>query len=275
MQKLRILQLPYPVTVIAVGTLISRFGTSMVLPYITILLVQIKHLPIFLTGITIGCSYLAQAFGASITGRLFDQARPLKLMKTSLIIYVLLFICMGLISQWINNRWLVGGGFIICFLLLGICRSLIESTGLTMISHLTPSQLKSFAFSLRYTFINIGTSLGPLIAILLGILHTNIEFYIASMAILTYYCLLQFTVKTKNLSFHTSSNNILLTFKILLSDRRLLYFTLAAILCYVGFSQQETLFAYIVYHYLASTHVFAVDVCHQRYYYRRLANTFS
>lgn len=258
MKKLRILQLPYPVTVIAVGTLISRFGTSMVLPYITILLVQIKHLPIFLTGITIGCSYLAQAFGASLTGKLFSQDKPLKLMKTSLVIYALIFISMGFISEWINNRWIVGGGFIICFLLAGMCRSLIEATGLTMISHLTPSQLKSFAFSLRYTFINIGTSLGPLTAILLGILHTNIEFYLASTAILTYYLLLQFTVKMKTFAFHTHANNLALTFKILISDRRLLYFTLAAILCYIGFSQQETLFAYIVYHYLASTHVFAV-----------------
>lgn len=258
MKKLHILQLPYPVLIIALGTLISRFGTSMVLPYITLLLVQTKHLPIFLTGIIIGSSYLAEAFGASLTGKLFSQTRPFKLMKTSIIIYAILFICMGSISQWINNRWLVGGGFIISFLSVGICRSLIESTGLTIISHLTPRYQKSFAFSLRYTFINIGSSLGPLFAILLGILHANIEFYIASGAILTYYLLLQLTVKTKTISFHSYANNMALTFKILILDKRLLYFTLAASLCYVGFSQQATLFAYIVYHYLADTHIFAI-----------------
>ena len=108
-------RLPYVVFAIIIGTLISRLGTSIVIPYITILLVQLKHLPLYWGGIAIGVSYLSQAFWVSGSGKLFPGIEPFKLMKLAICIYAALFLVMSLISKFAYNQLLVGYGFIPSF----------------------------------------------------------------------------------------------------------------------------------------------------------------
>jgi MFS family permease len=252
-------KLPYPVLAIATGSLMSRFGTSMVIPYITVLLVEAKHLPIYWGGLTIGLYYLAQALMGSLGGHKLSKIEPFKLIKVGIFFYTLLFIVLGLISRFVHTPLLVGFSFVLCFLLLGTCASIIETTGQFVISSLTPMPQKYFAFNLRYTFINIGTSIGPLVAIALGILNTNWVFYATAIAIFVYFALIKFTVNTKiPASTNGEHSNFLHAFTVLFQDKKLLYFIIAAILCYIGFSQMNTLFAYVTYHYALPSHVFAV-----------------
>ncbi|CAN5241577.1 MFS transporter [soil metagenome] len=253
--------LPYAVFAIIIGTLISRFGTSMILPYMTVLLVQIKHLPIYWAGVAIGASYLAQAFWISLSGKQLQNIQPFNRIKIAIFAYAFMFILMGLLSKFVNNIYIVGGGFIVCFFLIGICRSMIETTGQSFISCATSTAQKHFAFSLRYTFINIGTTVGPIFAMLLGILNTNWIFFVGSLSLLLYAILLQFTLTGeeetifKDKSKHTNFFGVV---TLLFSDKKLLYFIIAAILCFIGFSQMEVLFAYITFHYTANVHVFVV-----------------
>lgn len=252
-------RLPYTVWAIAVGTLISRLGTSMVLPYITILLVHHKHVAVYWAGIIMGSLYLAQAFGASKMGNLLMHLSFLMTIKSAIFLYTLLFVMLGLLSQYIMTPILICLSFALCFILLGLCSSVIETISQVFISELTSIKQKYFAFSLRYTFINIGTALGPVVALVLGVLNTNITFFTAAIIIFCYYLLLEFTVndpigKPKKRKKIVFADKVRLVAK----NKRLHYFIIATILCYIGFSQMDTLFAYVTYHYTNSPHVFVI-----------------
>lgn len=252
-------RLPYPVFAIALGTLASRSGTAMVLPYVALLLTQLKHLPLYWAGIAIGGSYLAQALLVSFSASFFSNIHPFKLIKLSLCLYAAVFLLMGVVSELFSNSILVAISFIIGFLLVGCTRALIETTGQMIISELTPVAKKHYAFSLRYTFINIGTSCGPPIAIMLGILNTNFAFVGAACCVFIYFLLLQFTISNTDLIGKKSQQGgLLAAIKLLNIDKRLRYFILATIFCYIGFGQMEAMFAFVSYHFTHQTHVFAI-----------------
>ena len=257
--KLHKLQLPYAVLAIIIGTLLSRFGTAMILPYVTILLVQQKHLALYWSGLSIGLSYLAQAMGASLTGRFLADLEAFMLIKIATLVYAFTFIALGLLSIYGQNISLIGFGFILSFCIMGLCRSLIETTGQAIISEITPNTQKYFAFSLRYTCINIGTSLGPIIAIFLGILNTNFVFFVAAFFVASYAAILQLTVQLKDMPKHKAEHKTFFGLcRLLYQEKKLLYFILGSIFCFIGFSQMETLFAFITFHYTGSTHIFAI-----------------
>lgn len=259
MMNASILRLPYAVLAIIMGTALSRFGTAMVLPYVTIFLVTQKDLDMSWAGITIGVSFLTEAFGASLTSRILSGFESFSLIKMATYLYAFVFILIGLISIYLENIWLIGVLFVFCFGVIGVCRSLIETMGQSIISHVTPTSEKNFAFSLRYTGINIGTSLGPLSAITLGVLNTNSVFFVAAFFVVLYAVILQLTVHIHDAPLHNDKHQTFFDlFRLFLIDKKLLYFVSAMILCLIGFTQMETLFAYVAFYYTGNTQVFAV-----------------
>ncbi len=253
------MRLPYAVWAIIVGTLFSRFGTAMISPYVTILLVNQKHLSLTWAGITLGGTYLSQAFGASLTGRILARFELFSLIKWSTYLYGAIFICLGIISMTMNNPWLVGSCFVLAFALMGFCRSIIETAGQTIISHITPAAQKNMAFSMRYTFINIGSALGPMVAILLGILNTNGVFFAAAICVSVYAIILKFTVHLREDSHPINQHNSFFAlFKMIYKNTKLFCFIITMCLMYICFSQLETFFAYIANHYTGNTRIFAI-----------------
>lgn len=262
MNFLKRFSLPYYVWVIIVGTFLSRFGTSMVLPYVSLLLVHNKGLPLYWAGIAISSSYLAQTISGFIGGYFSTKFDRFKTLKVTILFYAFLFFCMGAACQWLTNKFWVGSIFVLCWFLAGGCRSLIETVGQIVISYFTPIPQKHLAFSLRYTFINIGVSIGPLVALAVGVLTKNLAFWLTGICVFSYFVLLQMTVKNETLT--TEKNNFpsfLTSMHTLVKDKQFLYFTCAAILTFVGLNQMETLFAYISYTNTGSTNVFAVMYC--------------
>lgn len=251
-------RLPHIVMMVIIGTLISRFGTAMIIPYVTVVMVKTKHLPLYWAGIALGGSYLAQALFIPMSGRLLEKISPFNLIKISNAVYALLFIFLGLISKFVSAKYGLICSFIIGFFCIGICRSLIETIGQLIISHFSAASQKNLAFSLRYTFINIGTSLGPPIALVLGVLNTNNAFFAAAICIFLYFILLHKTVRIHKSDIHFTHHNLFNTLKLFFLDKKLLFFVVASIFCYIGFSQMETLFAYIVTQETGKPHVFAV-----------------
>ena len=250
--------LPYPVYAIILGTLLSRFGTAMVTPYVAILLVNNKHLAYAWVGVVLAGSYIAQALGASVANRFTSKMESFFLIQLATYFYTAIFFCLGLISTYVTNAFFVGFGFILCFIFAGACRSIIETTGQTLMSATTPIQQKNLAFSLRYTCINIGASLGPLVAVILGVLNSNDVFFISALFVLIYAIILRLTVRTKyTVSTTQNTGNLTKQFHLLLTHNKLFYFVIASGLSYTGFTALETLFAYTVYQYIADPTVFA------------------
>ena len=251
--------LPYPVIATVIGNLISRFGMAMVLPYLTIFLVDIKHMPFYWAGITLSAYFLSQAFGAAFIINLITRIEPIKLMKVSVFFYSFTFACMGLIDISTNNTHLIGYSFIVIALLSGLFRSIVETIGLSVISHSAPQEKKNFAFGLCYTCINVGTALGPLVAVALGIINTCMSFFAAAISIILYLFLIQITMKPEDFYIqprqHSQFSSVI---NLMISDKKLLYFTIAMILYWVGYSQFGMLFAYLVHSFHLPKHVFAV-----------------
>lgn len=250
----------YTVWMIILGTFLSRFGTAIVLPYITIFLVHNKGLPLYWAGCAVGIGYLAQALTGFAGGFSSTRINHFTLLKITVLIYAAVFLCMGLSCQFIKNQILVGIAFIGCSFLGGICRSFIETIGQIIISDFTELDQKHSAFSIRYFFINVAVSIGPLIAFLLGITSTTNAFWVTTIFVFLYFAVIQFTIKPGTIAPKVNSHSLSFSKLItaLLLDKQFLYFTICGVLIFLGFGQLETMFSYVSFIETGDAHVFAI-----------------
>lgn len=259
MLLLRILKLPnlsLPSLLILAGSFLTRLGNSLIYPYLTLYLSVKKGLPLYWAGCAIGACYLTFALSGFVAGYLSSQYGHAKTLKTAILAYVILIFSMGYIVNTVNNILLIGYFFILLCALAGITRSTMETVGQIIISKSTALGEKYLVFSLRYTLINVGSTLGPIIGTALGLLITPNAFFVAGLFMLFYYCVLFKMPEFKQQEAITIS--FLPTLWAILCDKQCLYFILAGIAGFIASSQMEALFAYISYINTKSTQVFVL-----------------
>ncbi|HDR8072457.1 TPA: MFS transporter [Bacillus cereus] len=142
------------VWVLITGTAFIRGSTYMTLPFLSIYLSNLNMSPM-LIGLTIGISPLMGTIGGFIGGQFSDRFGRIPMILISITILVFVFIGFSMTGKPIL--------FLLLNALVGLSNSFFEPTSQALIADLTERRIRMKAFSLRYTAINIGASVGPLI----------------------------------------------------------------------------------------------------------------
>lgn len=241
MIKKNLHKFPFLIWMICIGTFLSRTGTSMSVPFLSIILHYKYNLDTSTTGLIVGASFISYVFGGVIGGFLSQRYGAGKIMCTSLAFYSLTFFAIpfyGLIS----DKSLIIVSFFLINLLSGFCRSIVESTGQAMIANVTHNQnLKKSAFALRYTMANIGNAIGPGIGGILGLTKSLNVFFFPAILVLAYLIVISLVLKQNSIKVDQDSTrvNLLSSIKLLASDKKLVLYTLGGALVYFTYVQHE------------------------------------
>jgi MFS family permease len=172
------------VWVLLIGTILSRGSAFMTLPFLSIYLSRHMDLsPVFI-GLTIGISPLMGTVGGFIGGHLSDRFGRKKVMLISL--FAIAFVYFGFMIAS-SPGW-----FILLNALNGLCNSFFEPTSQALMADVTEKENRLKAYSLRYTAINIGASVGPLLGAYLAINSAKLSFVLTGSTYLLYAFVLLF-----------------------------------------------------------------------------------
>ncbi|WLR54256.1 MFS transporter [Mesobacillus subterraneus] len=224
------------VWVLLSGTVLARGSAFATLPFLAIYLSRNLDLHPVLIGITIGISPLSGVIGGFLGGHLSDVFGRKPVMIGSLFSMSLVYFGF-MIAE--TPAW-----FIVLNALNGLSGSFFEPTGQALIADLTEKSKRMRAFSLRYTAINIGASVGPLLGAYLAVVSAKSAFMVTGIMYFMYVLILALMMKKYNLgnpaSKGTSKVTIASSLKIIGKDKALRYLILGTILINFGYSQMES-----------------------------------
>lgn len=224
------------VWVLLIGTILSRGSAFMTLPFLSIYLSRQLDLPPIIIGLTVGMSPLMGTVGGFIGGHLSDRFGRKRVMQFAL--FSIAFVYFGFtIAQ--SQGW-----FILLNALNGLSNSFFEPTSQALMGDVTEKENRMKAYSLRYTAINIGASVGPLLGAYLATTSAKMSFAITGSIYLLYAVVLLILMKKiwitqseppikKSVSFGQA-------IKIVKSDKALLYLLLGIILVNIGYVQIDS-----------------------------------
>lgn len=225
------------------GTLLTRFTSFMVMPFMAIYMKVHTGASTGVIGLAIGAAALTSMSLGLIGGTLADKYGRKGLMIAALIINI--FTMIG----YANARHILI--FFVLSIGSGLTRVLFEPSSKSMLTDLATERERSNVFALRYTAINIGAAVGPIVGGYFGTVSTGWTFYLCALANLIYLCFViaKFPGQ-KNASIFRSNDggtpivstpfSFLHTVQTLLFDRALLLFLIAAFLSSFGYSQIDT-----------------------------------
>jgi MFS family permease len=181
--------LPREMWIIAGGTLINRTGT-MVLPFLALYLTSKIHLSADKAGFIITFYGIGALITAPFVGRLADKFGSYLIMKISLF-------CSGIVLLFYP---FVEGYFQILAItiLWAIINEAYRPANMSLISHVVRPEQRKAAFALNRLVINLGMSVGPVVAGTLVLINYSIIFFVdAATAILAALFLIFFPVHEK------------------------------------------------------------------------------
>lgn len=218
------------------GTILARGSAFATLPFLAIYLSRNLDLHPVLIGITIGISPLSGVIGGFIGGHLSDRFGRKPVMIGSLFAMSLIYFGFTIAE---TPAW-----FIILNALNGLSGSFFEPSGQALIADLTEKSKRMRAFSLRYTAINIGASVGPLLGAYLAVVSAKSAFMLTGIMYFIYVLILAFMMKKHNLGNPVSEGaakvSIANSLKIIAKDKALLYLVLGSMIINFGYSQMES-----------------------------------
>lgn len=224
------------VWVLLSGTVLARGSAFATLPFLAIYLSRNLDLHPVLIGLTIGISPLSGVVGGFLGGHLSDKFGRKPVMLGSLFSMSLVYFGFMIAET--------PGWFIILNALNGLSGSFFEPTGQALIADLTEKSKRMRAFSLRYTAINIGASVGPLLGAYLAVVSAKSAFMVTGIMYFIYVLILALMMKKYNLGNQvvggTSKVTIASSLKIIGKDKALRYLILGTIIINFGYSQMES-----------------------------------
>lgn len=268
------------ITALLFGTLITRIAFFLTIPFLAIYLVLHVKISIWLAGVIISLSPLASIIGGFAGGQLSDLLGRRLLMDISL--YGTALILFGFFYLVYLNYPSITFN-IICYSCLtfaiGFLSSIFHPVSQAIISDVLEPQKRLFIFQIRYTMINLGVALGPVLGAITGVVGGASIFFIGGIIYLLY--AICNTYLSRNISipnFLSGSNvNFLMTLKVIAIDKKLQYFVMAGILFFICYAQVEsTLSQYLslnfkegvkLFAYLLATNGFAVVAFQAPVYY--------
>ncbi|MCD7035056.1 MFS transporter [Metabacillus sp. GX 13764] len=223
------------VWVLLFGTIMTRAASAMTLPFLAIYLSREINLSPLLIGLTVGISPLMSAAGGFIGGHLSDRFGRKPVMLTSLFILSFVYACFSIAGSPV---W-----FVVLNALNGLCNSFFEPVSQALIADLTEKKNRMKAYSYRYTAINIGAAVGPLMGAYMASTSPKMAF-LATASVYFIYCVLLFVLMKRFLFEGKKEGKEPVTFKaaagIIRRDTALRYLILGSILVNIGYAQMES-----------------------------------
>ncbi|MEO2078372.1 MAG: MFS transporter [Bacillus sp. (in: firmicutes)] len=223
------------VWVLTVGTVLSRGSAFMTLPFLSIYLSRHMDLSPLIIGITVGMSPLMATVGGFIGGHLSDRFGRKPVMLFALFTVALVYFGFTLAT---GQGW-----FILLNALNGLSNSFFEPTAQALMADVTDKEKRMKVYSLRYTAMNIGASVGPLIGAYLASTSAKLSFGITGTIYLVYAIVLVFFLQKlvipkvihnkKDVSFGAA-------FRIVKTDKALRYLIIGIILVNMGYVQVDS-----------------------------------
>ncbi|MGE8203531.1 MDR family MFS transporter [Heyndrickxia sp. NPDC080065] len=217
------------------GTVFARGASFMALPFLALYLSKTEGIHPVIIGLIIGVGPLTGTLGGFIGGHLSDRFGRKVVMLASVFTWAFVFIGFAYATKPIV--------FLLLNALNGICRSFFEPTSQALMSDVTDKEKRLRVFSMRYTAINIGAAMGPLLGAIFGAASSTITFEITGGFYL-FYGIVLFILLNKYQIIKGENNKKLTSvqgaFKVLINDKALLYFILGGILVNIGYSQVES-----------------------------------
>ncbi|MGG1401106.1 MFS transporter [Bacillus salipaludis] len=223
------------VWVLLIGTVLARGSAFMTLPFLSIYLSRNMDLPPVVIGLTVGMSPLMATVGGFIGGHLSDRYGRKKVMLLSLFTLAIVYFGFTIASSQ--------GWFILLNALNGLCNSFFEPTSQALMADITDKKNRMKAYSLRYTAINIGASVGPLIGAYLAATSAKMSFAITGTTYLLYAIVLFFFLQRLVIPQQKESKktvSIINVFRIIRKDRALMFLILGSILVNIGYVQLDS-----------------------------------
>ncbi|WML31195.1 MFS transporter [Neobacillus sp. OS1-32] len=223
------------VWVLLIGTVLTRASSFMTLPFLSIYLYRHLDLSPLIIGFTVGISPLMGTVGGFIGGHLSDRFGRKPIMLTALFTLALVYYGFTIANEQI---W-----FILLNALNGLCTSFFEPTSQALMSDLTEKTKRMRVYSLRYTAINIGASVGPLLGAYFANTSAKVSFAITGSTYLLYATVLSWLMKKLVISKETAREKRVSatdSFKIIKSDRAFRYLLLGIILINIGYAQMDS-----------------------------------
>ena len=217
-----------------IGTVFARGASFMAVPFLALYLSNTHGIHPILIGITIGLSPLTGTLGGFIGGYFSDRYGRKKVMLWTIFVWGLVYFGFSQASHI--------GTFMVLNALNGLCRSFFEPSSQALMADLTSVDKRKRVFSLRYTAINIGASLGPLLGVYVAQFSTSLPFLLTSMMYLLYggtlFIMLNRYSIRNDLPVHQLP--ILDSLIVIWRDKTLLVFIIGGILVNIGYSQIDS-----------------------------------
>jgi MFS family permease len=224
------------VTSLLLGTIMVRAASFMALPFLAIYLSKTTDFNPIIIGLVIGIGPLTSTFGGFIGGTLSDIFGRKALMFSALLVYAFVFI--GFATA--QHPWV----FLVLNAINGLCRSFFEPTSQALMADLTPKEKRIRVFSFRYTAINVGATVGPLLGAYFGSIAANLAFFITAgvyviylLALIVLFIIFPVQTTHDETAPKTTFGSAL---NVIIRDKALLFFLLAGILINIGYSQIES-----------------------------------
>lgn len=212
--------LPREMWIIAISTLINRMGT-MVLPFLVIYLTTKIGLK---TG-TAGFVFTAYGLGglviAPIAGKLSDKIGSFRLIKASLFFSGILLLIFPVFTDFVS--------ILVITLIWSIATESVRPASLSLMSQVVEPEKRKIAFALNRIMINLGMSIGPVVAGFLIEYHAKTLFYVDGItSILSSVFLMFFPIVLKK---NSDDNNKIIEPRsekiVVLKDLKFIYFLIS------------------------------------------------
>ncbi|MFF2448132.1 MDR family MFS transporter [Neobacillus sp. NPDC058068] len=225
------------VWVLLIGTVLSRGSAFMTLPFLSIYLSRHMDLSPIIIGITVGMSPLMGTVGGFIGGHLSDRFGRKPIMLVSL--FMVAFVYYGF-TVATGQGW-----FILLNALNGLSNSFFEPTAQALMADLTEKTKRMKVYSLRYTAMNIGASVGPLIGAYLASTSAKLSFAITGTIYLLYALVLVYFLQRLVVPVSQEENSKKVVsfgaaFRIIKTDKALRYLIIGIILVNMGYVQIDS-----------------------------------
>ncbi|TQR18899.1 MFS transporter [Psychrobacillus vulpis] len=223
------------ISTILISIFIARFGTFLVLPYLTLFLLDEFDYSGVQIGTIISTLALSKLIVSFFIGPYIDKYPKDKVIFAGLVGYFISYMYFPFIDQYV--------GFIIFAAILGVSQAIVEPTYRVLLSLYTEPENRRFIFNIRYFLINISAAIAPLTSVYFQKFGTDTLFFTVGFIFLVNIITFALLFKKYPIKQETTNSkkvSIFQSFYVFKKDYGFTLFIVALIFISFGYSQFDS-----------------------------------